>query len=185
MSEIKVASRYAKSLIELAEEKDILHLVHDDIQLFQNTCDGSMDLKLMLKNPIISREAKLKVLRRIFADKVNKMTIAFFEILTKKQREDLLYVIAKEFHAQYNEKMHIESAMVITPFPLTDELRTSLREEAERISGKKVELKEKVDAELIGGFILQIRDRQIDTSISSRLKELRVKFSENPYVREF
>ncbi len=168
MSEIKVASRYAKSLIELAEEKDILHLVHDDIQLFQNTCDG-----------------RLKVLRRIFADKVNKMTIAFFEILTKKQREDLLYVIAKEFHAQYNEKMHIESAMVITPFPLTDELRTSLREEAERISGKKVELKEKVDAELIGGFILQIRDRQIDTSISSRLKELRVKFSENPYVREF
>jgi len=185
MSEIRVASRYAKSLIELAEERGVLHEVHEDIQLFQHTCEGSMDLKLMLKNPIISREAKLKVLRRIFESRVNKLTIAFFEILTKKQREGLLYGIAKEFHAQYNDKMQIESALVTTPFELTEELRAALKAEAEKIAGKKVELKEKVNPELIGGFILQIRDRQIDTSINSRLKELRVKFSENPYIREF
>lgn len=185
MSEIRVASRYAKSLIELAEEKGILNEVHENIMLFQNTCDTSMDLKLMLKNPIISREAKLNVLRRIFESKVNKLTLSFFEILTRKQREDLLYVIAKEFHAQYNEKMQIESALVTTSFELTAELRAALQAEAEKIAGKKVDLKEKVDPELIGGFILQVRDRQIDVSISSRLKELRVKFSENPYIREF
>jgi F-type H+-transporting ATPase subunit delta len=185
MSEIKVAARYAKSLIELAEEKGVLNEINDDIQLFQHTCEGSMDLKLMLRNPIISREAKLNVLRRIFEGRVNRITLAFFEILTKKQRESLLYVIAKEFHAQYNEKMQIESAVVTTPFELTEELRTALREEAERIAGRRVELKEKINPELIGGFVLQVRDRQIDTSIHSRLVELRVKFSENPYIREF
>ncbi|TAH20737.1 MAG: ATP synthase F1 subunit delta [Cytophagales bacterium] len=185
MSEIRVASRYAKSLIELADEKGVLDEVHENILLLQDTCDGSVDLRLMLKNPIISREAKLNVLRRIFEGKINKLTLSFFEILTKKQREDLLYVIAKEFHAQYNEKMQIESALVTTPFELTAELRAALQAEAEKIAGKKVDLKEKVNPELIGGFILQVRDRQIDTSINSRLKELRVKFSENPYIREF
>ncbi len=185
MSEIRVASRYAKSVIDLAEEKGILEAVHDDMLLFQNTCDNSMELKLMLRNPIINHDVKLKVLRLIFSGKVNQLTLAFFEILTKKKRESSLYAIAKAFHYQYNEKMLVESALVTTPFELTEELRQRFREEAARISGKKVELKEKVNPELIGGFILQVRDRQIDTSIGSRLKELKVKFSENPYIREF
>jgi F-type H+-transporting ATPase subunit delta len=185
MSEIRVASRYAKSLLELAEEKGVLEEVHNDMQLFSNTCDNSRELKLMLRNPIIGHDVKLKALRRIFSDKFHPMTLSFFEILTKKQRENLLAVIAKEFHKQYNVLMKIESALVTTPFELTEDLRASFRKAVEEISGKQVELKEKVNPELIGGFVLQINDRQIDTSISSRLKELRIKFSENPYVKEF
>jgi F-type H+-transporting ATPase subunit delta len=185
MSEIRVASRYAKSVIDLAEEKGILESVYQDMLLFQNTCDNSMELRLMLRNPIINHSVKLSVLRRVFEGKVNPLTLAFFEILTKKHRESSLYAIAKEFHYQYNEKMLIESAIITTPFELTEELRQRFKEEASRISGKKVELKEKINPELIGGFILQVRDRQVDTSIGSRLKELRIKFSENPYIREF
>ena len=185
MSEIRVAARYAKSLLELAEEKGVLDAVHNDMQLFSNTCENARDLKLMLKNPIINRDVKLKSLKRIFADRFSQITFAFFDILVKKQRESILDVIAKEFHRQYNEKMKIENAFITTPFALTDELRASFLKAVEELSGKRVELKEKINPELIGGFVLQINDKQIDTSISTRLKELRVKFSENPYIREF
>ncbi|MCU0389530.1 MAG: ATP synthase F1 subunit delta [Thermoflexibacter sp.] len=185
MSEIRVATRYAKSLIELAEEKGVLESINNDMLLFTNTCDKARDLKLMLRNPIINRDAKLKSLNRIFANHFNQITLAFFDILVKKHRESILDVIAKEFHRQYNEKMHIENAVITTPFVLTDELRNSFMAAVEELSGRKVELKEKINPELIGGFVLQINDKQIDTSISSRLKELRVKFSENPYIREF
>lgn len=185
MSEIRVAARYAKSLLELAEEKGILDTINSDMLLFSNTCDSARDLKLMLKNPIISRDVKLKSLNLIFANQFNKMTLAFLDILVKKHRESILDVIAKEFHRQYNEKMKIENALVTTPFVLTDDLRASFQKAVEEISGKKVELKEKVNPDLIGGFVLKINDKQIDTSISTRLKELRVKFSENPYIREF
>jgi F-type H+-transporting ATPase subunit delta len=185
MSEIRVASRYAKSLLELAEEKGVLEQVHEDMLLFTNTCDNARSLKLMLRNPIINHDVKLKALRRLFTDKVNQITLAFFEILTRKHRENLLEVIAKDFHRQYNVKMSIDNALVTTPFELTDELRASFKKAVKEISGREVELKEIVNPELIGGFILQINDKQVDTSISSRLKELRVKFSENPYIREF
>jgi F-type H+-transporting ATPase subunit delta len=185
MSEIRVASRYAKSLLELAEEKGALETVHNNMQLFSNTCDNSRELKLMLRNPIINHEVKLKALRRLFSDKFHTITLSFFEILTKKQRENLLDVIAKEFHKQYNALMKIENALVTTPFELTEDLRASFRKVVEEISGKQVELKEKINPELIGGFVLQINDKQIDTSISSRLNELRMKFAENPYIKEF
>jgi F-type H+-transporting ATPase subunit delta len=185
MSEIRVAARYAKSLLELAEEKGVLDAVHSDMQLFSMTCENARDLRLMLKNPIINREIKLKSLNRIFANQFNQMTFAFFDILVKKHREAILEAIAKEFHRQYNEKMKIENALITTPFALTDDLRASFLKAVEALSSKKVELKEKVNPDLIGGFILQINDKQIDTSISSKLKELRVKFSENPYIREF
>ena len=185
MSEIRVAARYAKSLLELSEEKGVLDTVHSDMQLFSNTCEQARDLRLMLRNPILSRDIKLKSLNRIFANQFNKITFAFFDILVKKQRESILESIAKEFHRQYNEKMQIENALITTPFALTDELRASFLRAVEEISGKKVELKEKINPDLIGGFVLQINDKQIDTSISSRLNELRVKFSENPYIREF
>jgi F-type H+-transporting ATPase subunit delta len=50
---------------------------------------------------------------------------------------------------------------------------------------KEVELEEKVDKDLIGGFILNVGDRQIDASVKSKLKALKLKFSENPFVKEF
>lgn len=184
MSEYRVAYRYAKSLIDLSVEKGILEEVHQDMQLFDRVVSGNRDFYLMLRNPIINHGKKLSVLTALFSGKVNNLTEEFFKIITRKGRESYLPGIAREFHVQYNAKMGIAKAMVTTTFPLTDDLRQQFTKIVKDISGKEVELTESVDESLLGGFLLRIGDRQIDETISSKLKKLKKEFSNNSYVKE-
>ncbi len=186
MSEIRIASRYAKSLIDLAIEKGVLEEVHNDMQLFAATLKENRDLYLLLKNPIVNSDKKWTILNAVFGAKVNEMTNAFFKIVSRKNRESNLPDVAAQFHVKYNEYKGIIRADVTTTFPLTEPMRLEFVEIVRKISGKKVvELHEKVDKSLIGGYILKVGDRQIDESISSRLTELKSEFSHNPYVKEY
>ena len=98
----------------------------------------------------------------------------------------LLPAIAEEFHHAYNVYKNVGEASVTTAVPLDDKLRGEIEKIVKKLSDKKeVEIKEKVDAEMIGGFVLNVGDRQIDASIKNKLKSLKVKFSENPYIKEF
>jgi F-type H+-transporting ATPase subunit delta len=178
MSEIQIAARYAKSLIGLAEEKGLLDEVHQDMQLFVNTCNTSRPLRLMLENPIVNNYAKLQALRKIFSGKITALTTSFFEIIVRKTREALLYQIAEQVVAQYRMGQNLEDAEVITAAELTDELREHFKSIATKISGgKKITLKEVIKPELIGGFILNVRDNQIDSSVKSRLDGLRLQLA--------
>ena len=185
MSEYRIASRYAKSLLSLANEQGAMEAVHNDMQMFSNLIKENRDLELMLKSPIILSSKKLEILYLIFEGKVNDLTLRIFDILTKKRREAFLPAIAREIHHQYNVNKGIAEATVTTTIALDDELRNDFKSVVTKISGKGVELTEKVDEGLIGGFVLKIGDRQIDDSISARLRALRLKFIQNSYVKEF
>lgn len=185
MSEYRIASRYAKSLLGLADEKGALEEVNKDMLLFSQMAEENRDFVLMLKSPVVTHDKKLNILNAVFTGKVNDLTLAIFQILTRKHREAHLPAIATEFHHQYNVRKGVEEATVTTTFQLDATLRKEFESIVTQITGKKVELTEVVDEDLLGGFILKIGDRQIDDSISSRLSALRLKFSQNPYVKEF
>ena len=87
MSEYRIASRYAKSLLDLAVEKGQLEEVNKDMLMFSNLVKENRDLLLMLKSPIVTHDKKLAVLNQIFEGKVNDLTLAILRILTRKQRE--------------------------------------------------------------------------------------------------
>jgi F-type H+-transporting ATPase subunit delta len=97
MAESRVASRYVKSLLSLAEEQNALEQVKVDMQLFANVCASSHDFTNMLKSPIIKHDKKLAILEAIFKGKVNALTLAIIKMLTQKNREPLLPAIAAEF----------------------------------------------------------------------------------------
>lgn len=78
MSEYRIASRYAKSLLGLAVEKKVLEEVKDDMKLLLEVSSENRDLALMLKSPVIGHSKKLVVLNMIFKGKVNDMTMSFF-----------------------------------------------------------------------------------------------------------
>jgi F-type H+-transporting ATPase subunit delta len=182
----KVASRYAKSLIELAIEQKALELVHNDMQLFTKVCDENRAFTMMLRNPVISHYKKRDILSAVFGSKVHSLTAAIFDIITRKNREPLLPEIAKEFHKAYNKFSGIERATITTVQPLDNSQRESVSQLVQKISGKKeVELFENTNEEIIGGFLLTVEDRQIDATIKSKLKALQLKFSKNPYIKEF
>lgn len=186
MSNHRVASRYAKSLLELSIEQGILEEVYADFQSLAAMGKANRELGLVLSNPVLTSDKKLKVLKALFAKGASKLTLPFFEIVSRKNRENILLDIAKELVAQYNLHKSIQFAEVTTTSALTEEQRKQLVEVVKSISGmKEVQLEEKINPSLIGGFILKVNDRQLDESLSSKLKALRVQFSQNHYEKQF
>ncbi len=185
MADFRVASRYVKSLLGLAVERGAVEAVHEDMVLFSKICAENRNFVVMLRSPVIRHENKRAILEKIFSGKVNELTMSIINILTRKNREPLLPAIASEFHNAYNEFKGIGKALITTTIPMDKELRDSVEKIVKELSNKKfVELEEKVDKELIGGFILNVGDRQIDASIKSKLKALSLKFNENYFVKE-
>lgn len=185
MIDHRVANRYAKSLIELATEKGVVEQVHNDMLSFSKLCQSNRDFLLMLKNPIINHAKKRKILHQIFGGKVDPSTSAIFDIITRKNREIYLPAIAEEFVAQYRTYKGIQKATVTTPFPLTGELRAKFKTIVTEQTGKTVELVEKVDPELIGGFVLKIGDRLMDNSVKHKLQTLSYEFHDDSYVKAY
>lgn len=186
MVDSRAASRYAKSLLGLAIEQKSVEQVAEDMKLFIKVIEQNNAFALMLRNPIIKHDKKRDILEKLFKGKVNALTLAIFDIITRKNREPLLASIAREFQNQYNEFKSIGKATITTATPLDAKLRAEFEQMVKTLSNKKqVELAEKVDASMIGGFVLNVGDRQIDASIKSKLKSLKVEFSQNPYIKEF
>jgi F-type H+-transporting ATPase subunit delta len=184
MIDSKVGKRYAKSLIDLSKEQGVMDAVNNDMKLFIDACTANRDLKLLLSNPIIDSSKKLNVLNQVFSGKMNKMTIAFFNIVIRKGRENYLFEIAKAFLSQYKVYKGIQTAEVISAVGLDDKLRKKIYDLVRNDSNSEVELIEKIDKTLIGGFILRIGDKQYDASVSSDLRKLTQSFSSNPYIRK-
>ena len=178
MSEITVASRYAKSLIDLAQEQNALEAIKQDMTFFVDTLKASTELQAVLRNPIISHDKKQKVLQAIFGGKVSPSTSAFFKIMVEKSRADILYPTGKEFINQYNFKNHIVKAKVVSAVALSEENKQQIISEVKSLTNGDVILQEKVDASLIGGFVLTVGDRQIDTSVSTSLQKLKKEFAQ-------
>ena len=183
MSETRVASRYAKSLLELAVEKGILEEIHKDMRLFMSIAEENHAFPLMLKNPIINQDKKRTILHKIFEKKVQPATLTFFDIILRKGRERFLAAIAASFVNMYNQHEGIQKAVVTTPFPLNNALRKEFETKVAKITGKKVLLAEKVDPSLIGGYILKIGDQQLDDSVNTKLKALSYEFKEDGYTK--
>lgn len=185
MADSRAASRYVKSLLDLAVERKVLEEVHHDMVFFTEVISKSRQLELLLQSPVIKHDQKLEILKRIFSGKVHSLTMAFFDIITRKNREPILAAVAREFHNAYNEYKGVGKATVTTAIPLDSKARAEVEKLVRRYSDKKeIELIERVDPELIGGFILNVGDRQVDASIKNKIKTLKVKFSENPYIKE-
>lgn len=184
MSDIRVASRYAKSLIELAEEKGVLEKVHEDMKLFSNVVSQNRAFQLLLQNPIVKPDKKLAVINGVFTGKVNEMTLAFFNIVARKNRESLLAQIAVEFKEQYNLYKGIQRASVTSAVALDAGLYTQLAQQLANETGKRIELEQIIDPSLIGGFVLRVGDKQIDSSVKYNLNKLRNNFKDNPYINK-
>ncbi len=180
MSVTRVASRYAKSLLELAVEKGILEEINQDMLQLLAVVQSNRDFEIMLKSPVIKSDLKAKVIKKVFLNSVSELSLSFFDIMSKKNRENILPDVAREFQKQYNIHEDIQEAELITTFDINEQLRKVFVEAVKEISGRsKVKLIEKKDKNIIGGYVLKVNDRQLDESLSSKLRTLRLEFSHN------
>ena len=181
----RAASRYAKSLLELSIEQKKLEEVNKDMTLVSETISESRDLALLLKSPVVKSDQKQKILDKVFGSNVSEISSKFMAILINKRREELLEMIAADFHEQYKRHLNIVTAHVVSSTPLDKDLRAKVLKLVESTGGNSVDLQEKVDPSIIGGLIIRVGDKQIDASIARKINELKNDFSKNPHVAEF
>lgn len=174
MADSIVAYRYAKSLFDLATEKKVVNEVNNDMILFKTVCDENRQFLVVLGNPIVRHHTKLGILKKTFENHVHPVTFSIFNVLTKKNRENLIYSIAEEFDKLYNLQKGIQKVTVTSVTPLTDAQKAEFIKIVGDSTGKQIVLEEKVNENLIGGYILSVGDTQIDTSVRKRLNELKL-----------
>ena len=178
MSVTSIASRYAKSLIDLAGEQGNLEAVVDDMQGMKQVI-SNRDFYLLLKSPIVKTDKKISIFEAIFAGKSNPLTLGFINILARKGRERYLPEIVDEFLNQYRALKNISKVSIKTATPISDNILSKIQAKLEESEATraKVEVESSVDESLIGGFVLEIGDKLYDASLAHKIERLKKEFS--------
>jgi F-type H+-transporting ATPase subunit delta len=177
----RAALRYAKAALNLAKEANNTKEINNDMLLISSTVDGSTELQAFLNNPISKSDDKLKVINGLFGDKINSITNGIIKLLVVNKRLNLLPFVAKQYAMLFDKEQGVDVAKVITAIPLTEELKTKVLAKVKAVTNKEAVLENIIDESIIGGFILQIGDKQYDASISGKLGNLRRNFEKNDY----
>lgn len=169
----KIAVRYSKALFLLSKEKGLLDEVKEDMLLVNKVCNEVNDVKRMLSAPTIQTSKKQKVFALIFKDNVNKLTLSFIDMLTTNKREAFIADITRNFIDLYRKDKNIKSALLTTAEEVGEKTRNEFINIIKKIYNSEVELATIVNKDIIGGFVLRVEDKQIDTSVAYQLKEIK------------
>jgi F-type H+-transporting ATPase subunit delta len=179
----RLASRYAKALLEIAIEKGQLEEVFADVSWLHSVCKSNRDFVNLLRSPVINADTKKKIVEAIVGERISVISSGFIRLLITKNREATLPEIFIAFIAQYKEKKGIHIVKLTTAVPANDTVRKAIIDQVSKAGGfANIELEEKVDPSIVGGFVLQVGDKLVDASISYDLREVAKQFENNDFV---
>ncbi len=173
MSVTRVAYRYAQALLDLSTEQNVVDKVNADMVQLSDVCKESKDFTNLLNSPIVESKKKSDIFTALFESKMEKMSLEFLNLIVKNSREDILPQIADGFVSLYKKKNNILDVTVISATTLDKATKDQIVNKIKASFNGTIELIEKVDPSLIGGFIVRIDDKQIDASIASQLSNLK------------
>lgn len=169
-----VASRYAKSLLDLSIEKNILDKVNTDMVQLSEVCAESKELISVLNNPTINSDKKSDIFSALFKGKIEDVSLDFINLITKHSRESLIPTIAQSFTKLYKTHNNILDVELISAVALDEATKSKIMDKVKsHFDGATIQLTEKIDASILGGFIVKIGDKQIDSSVASQLTNLK------------
>ncbi len=179
----RLASRYAKSLIDLSIETGQLEKVFADMQWLQTICKSNRDFVNLLRSPIIKADTKKKIIQAVTTGRVSELTASFNTLLITKGRESNLPEIIAAFITAYKVYKNIHTVKLTTAAPVSDVMRKAIVEQVKKTAGyQNIELEEKLNPDLIGGFVLQVGDKLIDASVAYDLKAIARQFENNDFI---
>lgn len=183
MSQIQIAERYAKSLIELAQEQNKLVKISEDVLSLEAVCNHK-EFAAMLQSPIINSDKKSAIFKELFAGKMDELSFQFIQLLIQKGRESLLPSISSAFIRQYRTIRKIRIARVLSATVLNEAELVNIKN---RFSGwlkpgETMELHQKLDPTLIGGFVFEMGDQNCDASIKRQLEEMKESLYDKSYI---
>jgi F-type H+-transporting ATPase subunit delta len=175
----RAAIRYAKAVLQFANEANATEAVFGDMQDVHATVSASKELRLMLKSPIVKSEDKKQALLTIFKD-LSDTTKGLIGLLVDNNRASILDGVAASFIDLRNEAKGVKVAFVTTAVPMTSELNQMVLVKVKEMTGSEsVSVENTIDESIIGGFILRVGDLQYDASIAKKLGNLKREFSKS------
>jgi ATP synthase F1 delta subunit len=168
----EAARVYAEALFDVAKDKGKLDAVRGELAQFVDAVDGNRELQVFFFSPYFSSAEKVAGLKRAVSD-ADAELLNFLELLIEKQRMPEIFRIRRQLDELWKQENRRIDVTVTSAVTLEPSVVEKVGEEIERQTGQKVELSSRVDAEILGGIVLQVGNKVLDASIRSRLEKLR------------
>lgn len=181
----RLAGRYAKSLIDLAQERGQLEEVYKDMQYLQAVCKASKPFVNLLKSPVIPGQTKQKALGAVMGSNVGMLTTAFINLLISKGRETFVPEIVYAFIEHYNRIKGIHKVKLTVASEVSEDVKSNILGKIRRDTNmQNIELETVVDEDIIGGFVLEYNNNLVDASVLRDLKDIKKQFDQNTFVQQ-
>lgn len=165
---------YAKALLAVGQKANKLDEVLKEVNSFSDDVISKMPkLRLTLESPRIAFEEKLPIIEKITKGKCSKEFSNFLKVLTKKGRFDCLHAVKESANEMFNEMSGTVQATLTTAESVDEQVAKRVATQLEKVLGKKVELKTRVDKEIIAGFLVRVGDTVFDGSVANQLEQVR------------
>lgn len=173
MAESKVGKRYAHALFNAAKAGDVIKSVESDLNAVANQVESDERFREFLVSPHVGREEKVKILERIFSDRITALTMSALRLMLQKRREDEIETVREEFirlRREHEKKVYV---LVSSAERLTDDQMRRIEQKLEKVSGQDIEPEFRVDGTLIGGVKVAYGDYVLDGTVRGALRRLR------------
>jgi len=172
MNESKISVRYARALFQSALEKNILDRVYEDMILVSEICKIP-ETKEFLNSPIIVPSRKEAIFHGILGNSVENITLSLIDLTVRNGRESFVPAIARVFIHETKKYKGITETVLTTAIAVDEKVKKQIADLIKSNFNTKVELRENINPDIIGGFILQVDDNYIDASIRNKLRKIR------------
>lgn len=186
MKGTRVAARYAKSLFSIALDQKALEGVKNNIDTIVSISASSNEFKAFLSSPVIQASKKIEIFKSLLGKDLDKLTLSFLDLVTKKRREQYLLEISNKFIELYKEYKSIVTVTLTTAHEMDKTTKVSLEKFIKGLvdDSKSLDVVEKVNDDLLGGFVVEIEDKRIDSSARKTMNLLKREFAENQFITQ-
>ena len=172
MNDSKISVRYAKAYYELSKEENFADNARTDMDLLLSFNEIA-DVKKLFVSPTISVTEKKTAVLAALKGKMHPRTLAFIELIIDNKRDSFIQAIALNVIKLYKTEKGIQTAILTTATGVNEKVTAQIKETIEQALKTKIELSQKVDTDIIGGFVLRIEDQQIDAGIKTALEKVK------------
>ena len=170
-----ISDRYALALYELASENNCIDSILKDFNSLHKFILENKDLSLLIHSPLIASNDKLEILLKIINEKsIDSLSVNFLKVISINKRFSKIVSIILQFININAQKRGDILADVTSAEELTNEQQQGIKNQLHTILGKKLSLSYKVDKKIIGGLIIKVGSKMIDTSVANKINKLKI-----------
>ena len=170
-----VSDRYAAALYDLAAEKKLVDPVLEDLSNLKNMLKDNKELSLVLKSPLITSIDKLNIFESLLKKiNANELTSTFLKVIKKNKRFSNLASIITQFMNINSQKRGDVLADITSADELNDEQKNNITNQLKSILGDKLSLSFDVNKNIMGGLIVKVGSKMIDTSLANKINKLKI-----------